>query len=391
MRRLLGKRLHKYLYDQKMAFRKWRVRTKREIGLFALGLPRKLSKTAFLIGPTNSANQGREWTRALIQSGAQAESLRISSDPGAEWFTTDISIAREDWLKFPRRLELARHVAKSKDIVLFESLRPMFRLENIRNGEHQVLEDIDLMQKIGKKVGVIFHGSDIRDVDAHAARSPFSPFRSGKPEIEDLRKRSNENRDILPTLRTKRIPLFVSTLDLLHEIPDAHWLPVVIDFEAFNKVAKSNPVYSGAKLRVLYLPSRSWLKSAELIVPVLEKLQSEGIIEFIYPAPVPHDQIPELLKDADLVIDQYLGVIGVLPIEALAAGRLVMSYVPEDYSHAGVQEIPIISITPDTLESEIRRVAMEKPLPTGGVEFAQKWHDGRMSASVLKKVFRARF
>jgi hypothetical protein len=88
------------------------------------------------------------------------------------------------------------------------------------------------------------------------------------------------------------------------------------------------------------------------------------------------------MADVDLVIDQYLGVIGVFPIEALAAGRLVMSFVPPE---AG--EIPIINITPETLESEIRRVAASKPRALEGVEYARRWHDGRESLLALAEVF----
>lgn len=405
MRKLLGKRLHQFLYDQKISFLRWRVRTKRESKLIAQGIARRiilalvrplnliapsvglLPRPRFLIGPTNSANQGTEWSQSLTRSGAASQSLRISSDPSSEWFSTDLAISREEWLKFPTRQKLAEMVARTKDIVLFESLRPMFRLENIRNGDHQVLEDLDLIKHIGKCVGVIFHGSDIRDVDAHAARSTFSPFKSSAPEIDDLRKRSNENRALLPIIRKKKIPIFVSTQDLLIEIPDAIWLPVVIDFAKFNKVAQSSPMYSQEKLRVLYLPSRSWLKSADLIIPVLEKLHIEGVIEFIKPAPVPHDEVPSMLAQADVVIDQFLGVVGVFPIEALAAGRLVMTHVDRGMHPLSPLPASIINITPQSLEAEIRNVASNRPLPVGGVEFAKQWHDGRASARIIGEAF----
>jgi hypothetical protein len=405
MRRLLGARLHQYLYDQKMAFARWRTKTKREVKLLVRGLPRRavlgllhpinrllpgfkvLPLPAFLIGPTNSANQGSEWAQSLTRAGAKSQSLRISSDPAAEWFSTDISISREEWLKFPTRLALATQVAASKDVLLFESLRPIFRLENIRNGQHQILEDIALMKRIGKSVGVIFHGSDIRDVDLHAARFTFSPFHSNNPEIEKLRKRSNENRAILPELAKAKVPIFVSTLDLLQEVATAAWLPIVIDFEKFNQVARISPIYATPKLRVLFLPSRSWLKSADLIIPVLEKLDAEGVIEYVRTESVPHDQIPRLFAQADLVVDQLLGGVGVMAIEALAAGRLVMSHIPENLSRGPVGNYPIISITPESFEDELQKVAGERPLPEGGVEFARRWHDGRESARVIGAAF----
>ena len=398
-----AKRARKYLYDQKISFRRWRTRTKRELNLIALGLGHRLlllgvgplarhlpsgkfsflPRLRFLIGPTNSANQGVEWSGALNRAGFRTQSVRISTDPSAEWFTTDIAISREEWLKPPVRSALAQRLAAQADVLLLESLSPIFRLENARDGRHQVLEDIELARHIGKKVGVIFHGSDIRDVDLHAARIPFSPFASNRPEVADLRSRVAANKAILPTLQKMGIPLFVSTLDLLKDVPSAQWLPVVVDFPKFISVADRSPIHSAEKLRVLYLPSESWLKSSEIISPILEKLSTEKVIEWVKSPHLSHEEIPALLAKVDLVIDQLFGATGVFTAEALAAGRLVMGYIEEQ----SFDSAPIINVTPETLEAAIREVAAQRPLAKGGVEFAQRWHDGRESASVIARAF----
>ena len=123
-----------------------------------------------------------------------------------------------------------------------------------------------------------------------------------------------------------------------------------------------------------------------MIEPVLIKLRDEGVISyqshFATGQTLQHSEVPAAMAEVDLVIDQFLGVIGVFPIEALAAGRLVMSYVPTD---AG--EVPIINITPDTFESELRRVARERPKPSAGIEYAKRWHDGTESVLAIAEVF----
>ena len=379
---------------QRIIFTTWFEHFRREQRLHFISLKYKvfsliringLSRKTFLIGPTNSANQGNEWSRALVRAGFKSQSLRISSDPQGEFFVADLSIVRKDWIELPAREKLAEDIASNVDIILFESLRPILRLRGGKDVRNFILQDFDLMKKIGKKCGVIFHGSDIRDVDAHSARNSFSPFRTERLELQELRKLSNENRAQLDEIRRRKIPIFVSTQDLLIDLPDAQWLPVAIDFPKFSEIADTSPLYTSQKLRVLYLPSRSWLKSADLIDPVLVKLAGEGLIDYINPGPVPHEQVPQLLSQCDLVIDQFLGVVGVFPIEALTAGRLVMSYVPENSSTA-----PIINITPPTIEIELRRVAKERPMPSGGIEYAQRWHDGRASADVIIRSFKIR-
>jgi len=378
-------------------FDAWKIRYSRESKLRRRSTIRKLQRIArsplkrrpaIFIGPTNSANQGTLWSRALRKERIDAQSLRISEEIANEWFTSDFALTRTAWLDFTERQKLADHVANTKDIVLIESLRPMFRLANERDGRNQVIEDLELLRMMKKKIGVIFHGSDIRDTKAHASRNPFSPFHNENPELERLQARTLENTKLLPMLREWNIPFFVTTKDLLIDLPDAHWLPVTIDFDAFHQVAISSPIFAdpSQKLRVMYLPSRSWLKSADLIEPILLKLRDEGVIEYhsylSTGESLNHSEIPSAISKVDLVIDQFLGVVGVFPIEALAAGRLVMSYIP-----AEVGEVPIINITPDTLESEIRRVAKERPLPHMGIDYAKQWHDGRESILALAEVF----
>ncbi len=376
MRRKLRRRAKYFRHEQHLHLYSLQRRVRRPLSLLGI------SKKSFLVGPTNSANQGSEWSKALSRSGFTSRSLRISTDPDAEWFATDIAFARHEWLIPSFRKKFEVDVARNVDVFLFESLRPIFRPRDTKDSRNLTLQDFDFMKRIGKKSGVIFHGSDIRDVDSHTLRSEFSPFHTNRPELEQVRIRSNENRALLPEIRARKIPIFVSTKDLLTDVPDARWLPVAIDFPKFAEVATNSPLFASSKLRVLFLPSRSWVKSAELIEPILRKLSKEEVIDYVNPGPIKHGEVPELLSRVDLVIDQFLGVVGVFPIEALAAGRLVMSYVP-----SGSSDAPIINITPETLEAELRRVASERPMPVQGVDYAKKWHDGRASVEVITKSF----
>lgn len=399
MKRIINalKAVRRFFLRRKAIYLAWRVRFDRETRLRALSWKRRVKRffkspfrprPSFLIGPTNSANQATLWAKVLTQAGLPSQSLRISGELAKEWFSTDFALNREQWSEFSNRQELADLVASTKEVVLFESLRPIFRLQNEKDGRNLILEDFELMKLLGKQSGVVFHGSDIRNTRAHADRIPFSPFHRASPELEKLEARTAENTALLPEIRARKIPIFVTTKDLLLDLPDAHWLPVAIDFDRFHKVALDSPIYpdANAPLRVLFLPSRSWLKSADLIEPVLLRLRDEGVISYhSYLARgenLSHSEVPGAIAQADLVIDQFLGVIGVFPLEALAAGRLVMSYVPAE---AG--EVPIINITPDTLESEIRRVASTRPHPQAGIDFVREWHDGRESVLALAAVF----
>lgn len=338
-----------------------------------------------LIGPTNSANQASEWANALRHSGVAAKSLRISIEPGLEWFTTDLEIKHEDRISEDFRVALANSELVPASALLLESLRPIFGFRK-RKGFTQTdaIDDLLLARRMGKRVGAIFHGSDIRDVDNHAANNSFSPFHQERPEVADLRARATVNRKHIAQLQNFGIPIFVTTLDLFHEVPDAIWLPPVIDIDKFVEV-RNAPLYTSEKLRVLYLPSKSWIKSSELILPILEKLASEGVIEFenhVANGAVKHDQVPDLLAKADVVVDQFLGVVGVFPLEVLAAGRHLLTYVPENYPSDMTP--PHHQITPDSLEQVLRDLAANRPQPEDGLDLVRKWHDGNYSREVLR-------
>ena len=343
------------------------------------------NRSGILIGPANSAGQAKAWARALTQTGHPSHSIRVTRDQQAELFDADFFISEEERKSKKRMSELGHTLFTRHSGYLMESLTPLFGFRR-RAGFLPVhaIDGLRLLRRMHMKVGVVFHGSDIRNVDNHVRRHKFSPFRHQRPELDALRLRSNKIREQIPTLDRLGIPYFISTVDLFVDAPNATWLPVVIDTKTFNAVADGSPIFTAQKLRVLYLPSRSWIKSADEIVPVLEKLRDEGLIEYkdwLSQGRVDASRVPDILAQSDIVIDQFIGGIGVFALESLAAGRIVMTYLPDElkkYPHP-----PVINITPETLESDLRKIATERIAPIGGIEFVQKWHSGNESARIL--------
>lgn len=390
----------------------------------------------YIIGPTNSANQATAWALALSAGRDTnfAHSLRISADPSKEWFTTNHEVRAIDRKEEVVRKLLLSEVFMPMNIILMESLRPIFAFRKGGQGfaPRHCIDDILLLRRMGKKVGVIFHGSDIRDPLAHALGNPHSPFLATqsvqesdpesqqshleaqvlRPEAQLLHSSAAVNRELIPRLRSMGIPIFITTPDLVLEAPDAIWLPVVIDLPRFSRVADESPLFSAKKIRVLYLPSRSWIKSSEKILPILERLDKEGLIEWknwVDVGAVIHDQIAGILADTDVVIDQFIGLLGVFALEAIAAGRIVLTYI--DAAHAHYPTPPHILITPESLENELRLViaAREKSMVrrqvlesengepvlrfipatileglNAGRDFISEYHDGRHSASIIE-------
>ena len=345
-------------------------------------------KRPILLGATNSAGQANSWAYALRNAGRGAQSLQIVKDPTSTWFNADRTIQRDQWKKLEFRKQLFKEITSSNTSVLLESLRPLFALNqpSLFTAQEGLNDLIDLW-RAGLKVAVVFHGSDIRDQMHHAKMDEFSPYRNPVDPVkfEAVRVRADHTRLIARKLNRHRIKQFVTTPDLLHELPDATWLPAVIDIAKFE--TSSAIKSSSGPLKVLFLPSNGWLKSEHLVTPILEKLAKEGVIELVAKGPVSNAQMPMLIESADLVIDRFDGVVGVASIEAMAAKRLVIANVaPWIYNRAEVTP-PVIHATPATLEEKLREIAENnfnhQELSEAGYQYVSKWHDGRESANRL--------
>ena len=349
---------------------------------------RNNSRKPILIGATNSAGQASCWAMALRRAGRSAESLQIVSDENGSWFNANRSILRSEWKPLEFRKRLFQEITSKHSGVLLESLRPIFALNqpSLFTAQEGLNDLIDLW-RAGLKVAAVFHGSDIRDQLHHAKMDEFSPYRNpiDPAKFEAIRVRADQTRLAARKLNRHRIKQFVTTPDLLHELPDATWLPAVIDIAKFE--TKSEIKNSGGPLKVLFLPSNGWLKSESLVKPILEKLSEEGVIKLVARSAVSNADMPALVESADVVIDRFDGVVGVASIEAMAAKRLVIANVaPWIYNRAEVTP-PVIHATPATLEEKLREIAKSnfnyQQITDAGFEYVNKWHDGRESATRL--------
>ena len=375
-------------WDQKKRedYRIWRQLRDDHISVRRIGRQAKIRKPNYWIGPANSAGQAVAWSRALRDAGYPATSFRIAQEGGNELFVADTQELRLIWAKPVYRLTMAQQLVAKHSIFLLESLRPIFALNTLRTfTAERAVEDLILLKQSKKRVAVIFHGSDIRDVDHHAQINEFSPYRENPPELAAVRIRAQEARAVIPLLRKKKIPIFITSPDLFYEVPDAIWLPISIDLKPFENIAVFNPAFEHAgPPRVLFLPSKSWIKSGQVVEPILDRLDAEGVITRVRSERVSHDQVAGLLSSCDVVVDQFLGIVGVLPLEAMAAGRLVLSHL-DDAAYANLEERPpVIQISPTTLESALRKIGRNADLVAQGRAYVTKFHDGTASVKALR-------
>lgn len=344
------------------------------------------SPVRLLVAPTNSAGQGWAWARAAERiDGVAARTMQIDMNRFAR-FPADQSVSRGEY-RWSRRWQRAqrRAVLEGATHVLLESASPLFGDPHRRD----VRGELRQLKRAGIDVALLFHGSDIRSPSRHRARAPWSPFGPGGwDQTSALERVTAENAALVAEVD---LPVYVSTPDLLVDLPEARWLPVVVDPERW--ATPRAPFASRQRPLVVHIPSRTIVKGTDLIDPVLQGLAQEGLIDYRSITGLSNDEMVAAYGDADIVVDQLrIGTYGVAACEAMAAGRVVVSHVDEQVR--GVverdcgQPLPIVEATSGTLEAVVRDIAAHPARAADsaaeGPAFVRAHHDGRRSADALR-------
>lgn len=338
------------------------------------------------IAPVNYAGQAREWGRAaavhLPGVGALNLAVRMPDDFS---HAADATVPVGVWTSS------GRWQRELRDVVLSQFTHAIVEAQRWPFGaalDETVESQVRSMRRAGLHVAMLCHGSDIRLPSRHAALNPESPFAGALGAATTVLERgARESKRLLDRLG---LPVFVSTPDLLIDVPEAAWLPLVIDVEAWRA---DSPPLGGERPVVVHAPSRGPIKGSELVDPVARRLHDEGLIEYRRITGVPHESMREVYRSADIVLDQFrLGDYGVAACEAMAAGRIVMGHVNEGVRRRVREtidlELPIVEATGASLEAVLRGIVADSvdALATAreAPAFVRVLHDGRRSAEVLR-------
>ncbi|MCE7480322.1 hypothetical protein LZG07_00010 [Microbacterium profundi] len=333
------------------------------------------------IGPTNYSGQGYRWARALEHANAAvgAKNMEIVI-PGGYSFPADTSVpiaatstaewAQSEW----KAVQRFSHV-------LFEAERPLFG----RLFDRRVDAETAALEERGVSVAFLCHGTDVRNPREHARRTPWSPYPED-PRTEVLQADADANIELLSRLGR---PTFVSTPDLLDDVPWGIWCPVVIDADRFRS---DRPAMAGGRVRVIHSSSSPVQKGSHIIEPALAPLISSGAVDYELVTGVSSGRMPGILANADIVLDQFrLGSYGVAACEAMAAGRVVVGHVLPDIRERIAAEIgiplPIVEANPDTLHDVIAGMLSDpesaRAAASAGPKYVEAVHSGARSAEAL--------
>jgi glycosyltransferase involved in cell wall biosynthesis len=343
-------------------------------------LPATSRSVLFL--PTNTAGQAWAWAKAL--------------EAHYEGVTTEV---------IERERESPFRFASDRRFLAKESASPGFMLEEMSNllgkthaiieGGHSMFgslpersfwDDLGLYEGARVLVALVFHGSDIRDPDKHAAEMEYSPYKADslyRIDSELILKIRAIVQRLSYEIRKFDGPVFVSTPDLMDYLPRARWLPQVVDLKFWDPA----PIRIGERRpRVVMVPSSNVLKGSAYADAVCWQLHEAGLINYQPLRSVSPRQMGKAITRADIVIDGLvLGAYGTTAVEGMATQRLVISNVERVVDR--VEQLPIVNADPGTLESTLLDIT-ENPdrfrlLAEQGRAYVERYHDGSYSVIQL--------
>jgi len=343
------------------------------------------------IAPRNFAGQGYAWARAVEGlSGVGAVSMAFQR-PGGFAFDVDDAVPEAVYAGSRRWQSSRRELLPQFSHVIIEAGRPL--LGRLMGADP--CAEARWLRARGVAVAMLCHGSDIRLPSRHRELEAFSPF---EPTWELTDALETQAARLAAGIAELKAPVFVSTPDLLLDVPDATWVPVVVDVERWAAAGRGVPFEREVPV-VVHAPSSAHIKGTALIEPVLESLAVRGLVDYRRIDGVPAARMPEVYGDADVVLDQFrIGNYGVAACEAMAAGRLVVSHVSEFVrGHARAAagaDLPVLEATPDTLEQVLLDVLADRPraraFAAQGPAFVSTLHSGPRSADALAPFLGAR-
>lgn len=339
--------------------------------------------TRVYIAPTNYAGQGFRWARALEEFGTDVAARNSAIElPGGFAFPADTLVPIASVNASGEWAEAEWEAARQFTHVLVEAERPMFG----KRFQRDLAAEITALGDAGLSVAFLCHGTDIRDPERHAELTPWSMYPED-PRTAQLQADARANAALIAGFD---LPVFISTPDLVADVPDAFWCPVVVDVERFR--APEPPSFSGRPLRIAHAPSDPLVKGSNYIEPALAPLIASGAVEYTLITGTPSALMPAAFAAADVVIDQFrAGSYGVAACEAMAAGRVVIGHVmPFAREYVRAQSglnLPIVEAAPDTLLAVVEEILADpdraRRIAADGPEFVEAVHSGRLSAATL--------
>jgi hypothetical protein len=257
--------------------------------------------------------------------------------------------------------------------------------------------ECQLIRLAGKQTLLMAYGSDIA-VPGTLGAVEDAVYES----YPELRARGSDIR--------RRVDYFSRHADFVVRCMQAGFAPrhdliwpnyLAIDADVWKPVAAASGADGRSQEVVIVHPSNHrHIKGTEHLIAAVDQLRTEGLrlrLEVIEGRP--NDEVHAAMAAADIVGEQFIGGYGLTAVEAMSLARPVLSNLAwlgnEFWEGTCLRECPIVSVTPETLKSELRTLvsdpARRERAGRAGRDYVMRYHSteavGKIWASILRHMW----
>jgi len=196
----------------------------------------------------------------------------------------------------------------------------------------------------------------------------------------------------LDEAKSRNALVLVSTLDL-YLLGDTEWLPQPQDVEKLSRMRQPR---DDGKVRICHAPTNRQIKSTDLLIEAVERLQAEGYpVELDLIEHRPWAECLERKAKADIYFDQIILGYGCNALEAWAMGIPVIAGAQDetlDEMERRFGHLPFLHATEDTIYDALKELVESPELRAQygkiGQDYVRRYHDYPVVVEQLKRIYR---
>ncbi len=249
------------------------------------------------------------------------------------------------------------------------------------------------MRLLNKPGVAEFWGSDIRIPEVEAADNPYYARLGAAYEYHSMEsyaksrgvqtKFAGAGLDCLICCNSLRPHLQPDLFSTVYFARQRIWLP---EFELnLPDPARTRPV-------IVHSPSAPNAKGTPTVLAAIDSLRGRFDFEFRLIQGMPRRQALEMVRDADIFLDQFvLGGYGLAALEAMALGKPTLCYIKPSMAAQYPADLPIVNATQERLTDVIAGLLADgvrrREIGLRSRAYVEKYHDAIKIAGELKGIY----
>ncbi|SFU29794.1 glycosyltransferase [Alicyclobacillus macrosporangiidus] len=203
--------------------------------------------------------------------------------------------------------------------------------------------ELPALKAMGKKMVMHHWGGDVRAKWRTRQLNPYELTDAYFPD-EEIDRHLRQLSEYIPTAIVQDYELYPYVKDYYQHV---HVLPLACNVK---QIAPVYPDPGRVVPLVLHAPTNREFKGSKYVEQAVERLRPMVPFEFQLIEHMPHARAMEIYAHGDIIVDQLLsGTYGMLSVEAMALGKVVVAYVRDDVRAHLPADFPIVVATPENL------------------------------------------